>query len=190
MVFHWSLSDSKSPQISRTLLSFLAVLNNAVVWMISTRPPTAKSSSPFSNPLVTVPNTPITIGIIVTCIFFFLLLLLLLLFNFQYYFQFLTALRRIFTQDLAWGKVGIICILYIYIVCCVFWGDIFLSHWKYSPKKMKSSTTCNILYFIKAETARDLGKMCLSVPYWNQISVKANKWQLLNRNNYLKSYNY
>ena len=69
MVFHWSLSDSKSPQVSRTLLSILAVLNNAVVWMVSTRPPTSKSSSPFSNPLVTVPNAPITIGIIVTCMF-------------------------------------------------------------------------------------------------------------------------
>ena len=32
MVFHWSLSDSKSPQVSRTLLNILAVLNNAVVW--------------------------------------------------------------------------------------------------------------------------------------------------------------
>ena len=30
---------------------------------------TSKSSSPFSNPLVTVPNAPITIGIIVTCMF-------------------------------------------------------------------------------------------------------------------------
>ena len=69
MVFHWSLSDSKSPQISRTLLSILAVLKNAVVWMVSIRPPTSKSSSPFSNPLVTVPNAPITIGIIVTCMF-------------------------------------------------------------------------------------------------------------------------
>ena len=69
MVFHWSLSDSKSPQVSRTLLSILAVLNNAVVWMVSTRPPTSKSSSPFINPLVTVPNAPITIGIIVTCMF-------------------------------------------------------------------------------------------------------------------------
>ena len=48
MVFHWSLSESKSPQVSRTLLSILAVLNNAVVWMVSTRPPTTKSSSPFS----------------------------------------------------------------------------------------------------------------------------------------------
>ena len=68
MVFHWSLSDSKPPQVSRTLLGILAVLNNAVVWMVST-PPTSKSSSPFSNPLVTVPNAPITIGIIVTCMF-------------------------------------------------------------------------------------------------------------------------
>ena len=33
MVFHWSLSNSKSPQ------SILAVLNNVVVWMVSTRPP-------------------------------------------------------------------------------------------------------------------------------------------------------
>ena len=69
MVFHWSLSDSKSPQVSRTLLSILAVLNNAVVWMVSTRPPTSKSSSLFNNPLVTVLNAPITIGIIVICMF-------------------------------------------------------------------------------------------------------------------------
>ena len=69
MVFHWSLSNSKSPQVSRTLLSILAVLNNAVVWMVSTRPPTSKSSSPFNNPFVTVPKAPITIGIIVTFMF-------------------------------------------------------------------------------------------------------------------------
>ena len=42
MVFHWSLSDSKSPQVSRTLHSILAVLNNVVVWMVSTRSPTSK----------------------------------------------------------------------------------------------------------------------------------------------------
>ena len=69
MVFHWSLSDSRSPQISRTLLSILAVFNNVVVWMVTTRPPTSKSYSPFSNPLVTVPNAPIIIGIIVACMF-------------------------------------------------------------------------------------------------------------------------
>ena len=66
MVLHWRLSDSKSLQVSRTLLSILVILKNAVVWMVSTRPPTSKSASPFNNPLVTVPNAPITIGIIVT----------------------------------------------------------------------------------------------------------------------------
>ena len=65
---HWSLSDSKSPTVSRTLPSILAVLYS-VVRMVSTRPPTAKSSSPFSNPLITVSKAPITIGIIVICIF-------------------------------------------------------------------------------------------------------------------------
>ena len=69
MDFHWSLSDSKSPQVFWTLLSIVAVLNNAVVWMVSTRPPTSKSSIPFNNPLVTVPKAPITIGIIVTFMF-------------------------------------------------------------------------------------------------------------------------
>ena len=68
MVFHWSLSDCKSTQVSTTLLSILAVLNN-VVWMVSTRPPTSKSSSPFNNLLVTVPKAPITICIIVTFLF-------------------------------------------------------------------------------------------------------------------------
>ena len=67
--FFTGVSDIKSPQVSRILLSILAVLNNVVVWMVSTRPPTSKFSSPFSNPLVTVPNAPITIGIIVTCMF-------------------------------------------------------------------------------------------------------------------------
>ena len=69
MVFHWRLSESKSPQVSRTLLSILDVFNNAVVWMVSTRPPTSKSSRPFNNPLVIVPKAPITIRIIVTFIF-------------------------------------------------------------------------------------------------------------------------
>ena len=66
MVFHWRLSDNMSPKVSRTLLSILAIFNNAVVWMVSTRPPISKSSRPFNNPLVAVPKAPIKIGIIVT----------------------------------------------------------------------------------------------------------------------------
>ena len=97
MAFHWSLSDSKSPQVSRTLLSILAVLNNAVVWMVSTRPPTSKSFSPFNNPFVTVPKAPITIGIIFTFMFhsFFQFSseveVLILLFSF---FQFYSVVNR------------------------------------------------------------------------------------------------
>ena len=69
MAFHWSLSDPKSPQVSRTLFGILAVLYNAIVWMVSFSPPTSKSSSPFNSPLVTVPNTKIKISIIVTFMF-------------------------------------------------------------------------------------------------------------------------
>ena len=68
-VFHWNLSDSKSPQVTRTLLSILADLNIAVVWMVSTCPPSSKLSSPFINTSVTVPRTPITIRIIVIFMF-------------------------------------------------------------------------------------------------------------------------
>ena len=50
MVPHWNMSDSKSPQVSRTLLCILAVLSNAVIWIVSTRPPNSKSSRPFYNP--------------------------------------------------------------------------------------------------------------------------------------------
>ena len=69
MVFHWSLSDSTSPQVSRTRLRILAVLSNAVVLIVSTRPPTSKSFRTFNNPLVIVPKAAITIVTIVTFMF-------------------------------------------------------------------------------------------------------------------------
>ena len=69
MGFHWSLSDRKSPQFSRTFLSILANLTNAVVWMVAFRPVISKSSSPFINPLVTVSKAPIISCINVTFMF-------------------------------------------------------------------------------------------------------------------------
>ena len=63
MVFHRNLSDSKSPQVSRTLLSILADLNSAVVWMVSSRLLISKSSSPRTSLLVNVRSVPITIDI-------------------------------------------------------------------------------------------------------------------------------
>ena len=94
MVFHWSLSECKSPQVSRTFLSILAVLNNVLVWMVSTHLLISWFSSPFINPLVTVPIG--TIGIILTFIFHFFQFLskvpvLILLFTF---FQFYSVVNR------------------------------------------------------------------------------------------------
>ena len=66
MVFHGSFNDSKSLRVSRTLLSILADLNNAVIWMVFIPPVISKSSCPCIIPLVTVPRTSITIGITVT----------------------------------------------------------------------------------------------------------------------------
>ena len=69
MIFYRSLSDSKSPQVSRALLSILADFNYSILWTVSTRPVISKSSRPGTYPLVTVPRTSITIGIIVTFMF-------------------------------------------------------------------------------------------------------------------------
>ena len=45
-------------------LRILAILSNAVIWIVS-----SNSSRPFNNPLVIVPKAPITIGTIVTFMF-------------------------------------------------------------------------------------------------------------------------
>ena len=70
MTFHWSLSDSKSPKVSRALLSFLINLYNAVVCIKSILPLISNSSSLFSRPLRIVPSMPTTIGITITFMFY------------------------------------------------------------------------------------------------------------------------
>ena len=75
VVSRWNLSLSKSPQVSRILLSILADLTNAVVWMVATRPLISKSSSSFTNPLGIVPTAPFTTGITVTFHIFLVLLI-------------------------------------------------------------------------------------------------------------------
>ena len=59
LVFDWK-------QISRTLLSILTDLNNAVIWMVSTCPMISKCSRPITNPLGIVPSAQITSDITVT----------------------------------------------------------------------------------------------------------------------------
>ena len=56
----------RSPGLFSVFWPFSIML---LFWMVSTRPPTSKSSRPFYNPLVTVPKAPITTGIIVTFVF-------------------------------------------------------------------------------------------------------------------------
>ena len=68
-VLRKSLCDSKSVQVSRTLLSILTNLNNAVVWIIFIRPLIFNSSSPLTKPLEIVLSALITIGITVTFMF-------------------------------------------------------------------------------------------------------------------------
>ena len=70
MVFHGSLSDTRTPQVSKNFLCILAVLNNAGIQIVSTCLPTSKSSSPFNNSFVTIPKAPITIGMILTRMFY------------------------------------------------------------------------------------------------------------------------
>ena len=76
MVFYRSLSDSKSPQTSRTLLSILAGLNNDVVFMVSILPINSSSFSLFSNQLEIVLSAQTTFGSTVILMFhcFFLVL--------------------------------------------------------------------------------------------------------------------
>ena len=75
--FHTSICWWSSIEVWATLslfrspgFSIRASLNNAVVWMVSTRPLITKSSSSFTNHLGIVPSVPITVGITVTFMFF------------------------------------------------------------------------------------------------------------------------
>ena len=68
MVSHWSLSDSKLPQIFGRLFSILAKLNYPQIWMFFTCP-IFKSSSPLFKRLGMIPIVPITIGLTVSHLF-------------------------------------------------------------------------------------------------------------------------
>ena len=109
MVFHWGLSDSKSPQVSRTLLSILAVLGNAVILDSLYRPPTSKFSRPINNPLVIVPKALITIGIIVTLqilFFLFIIIIVIIIITIHSLELFTSALVDGFSLESEWQQVS------------------------------------------------------------------------------------
>ena len=122
IVFHWSLSDRKFSQVSRTLLSILADLNNVVVWMVLILPSISNSCRPLSKSLGTVPSALITIGIIIALMFYTLRISLarskflsfFLVFSFCFHsFAFFSFLRGIFCCQLSlviercWVKLSI-----------------------------------------------------------------------------------
>ena len=78
--FYWSLSDVKSLQVSRILLSILADFNNAVVCVVSTLPLISYFVFLFSKSFGAVPSAPTAIGVILVSQLFQLSAVLLLLF--------------------------------------------------------------------------------------------------------------
>ena len=65
------LSDNKSPQVTKILLSIQANLDTAVFWMASIFPKIANSSSLYSKPLGTIPSASPTTCTAVTLMFQF-----------------------------------------------------------------------------------------------------------------------
>ena len=136
MVFPWSLSDSNFSQVSRTLFSILADLNNAVVWMVSTRPLISKSSSPSINLLVTVPNYNWYYRHFHVPFFFFRSLAILRhlsLFSLSFNFTFWLAET---TKSTIWPVLFIFCWLSFGLVVWPTLGDEFLLQ---NPKKVCAS---------------------------------------------------
>ena len=68
MVFHWSLGDRKSSQVSGTLLSMLADLNNAV-WISTVHSPISNSSHDLTKSLQILPSASVEICTNVTLVF-------------------------------------------------------------------------------------------------------------------------
>ena len=161
MVFHWSLSKCKSPQVSTTLLSILAVFNNAVVWMVSSRPPNFKSSSPFHNPLVTVPKVPLTIGIIVTFMFH-------RFFNSLTRSKYLTFFLHSFSFILWSARTAkSITLQILFFFCWLLWGGVFWPRLG-NPSVYQSPIGVYVCYF--------LGKLldcAYTICSYGQISILA-----------------
>ena len=65
MIFYWSLRDSESPQVSRTLISIQDDFSSALVWMVSIFPVIFSYPRLLSQPF----RAPTTIAITVTFIF-------------------------------------------------------------------------------------------------------------------------
>ena len=99
--------------------------------MVFTRPLISESFSPFTNTLEIVSSVPTTIPNIITFSDYYYYhwiskgFIYLLLLNF---FRFLKVFRRVFTQDLAWRKIVIICSLCSSVVFFLLFFYTFFCH--------------------------------------------------------------
>ena len=153
MVFQWRLRYSKSPHIYRTLHSIQAVLNNVVVWMFSTRPPTSNPPVSFSNPLVTVPNALITNGIIVTCMFH-------IFFNSLARSRYLSFFSHSFSFILWSAGTAKSTILQVLFFCWLLFGLVFWPRLGY-PSLCQSPVGVYVFYFL----GQVLGCPCIICSY-------------------------
>ena len=69
MVFYWSPSDNKSPQVFNTLLSILANFNNAAFWTVSACALIQTPLAPLPGLWGSIPSATNTTGITVTFMF-------------------------------------------------------------------------------------------------------------------------
>ena len=106
-VFYWSLNDSMSLEVSRTLLSILVDLNNAFVWMVLILLLISSFFSLYSKFLDSDPRAPSTVGITVTFMFysFFFSSLSRPKYMFIFWFSFIFTRRSAGTAKSIWWQV-------------------------------------------------------------------------------------
>ena len=180
MVFHRSLRNSKSSQVSMTPLSILANLNNAVVLIVSPRSLISKSFNLCTNPLVTVQRAPITIGITVPPVFFNsqarsrYLSFILLSFNFTLWFA------RSLCSSFSWTDSGL-CIFHLFI-----WSNISFLHssqWITLPTQsclVSYSFSANLLHsFIRRLILSSLSPHNLHLLFCCVLSILVLIWLVL-----------
>ena len=145
--FHWILSGSRYPQVSRTLLSIVDDLSNVIVWMVSHHPLTSKSFSPSSNPLVTLPSSSVAIGITVT-------------YMFHIFFPFSSKVQVLLSFSLSssfslWSSETAKSTIRLILFCCLYslglvvwptWSDPFISQNAIISHRL---SVCNLLTYLK-----------------------------------------
>ena len=91
MIFHWSLSDSKSPQVSKSRPIIQDDLCDAVVWRISALRPIKNTFIPLTKSLVAVPRAPI---ITVTFYYYYYYYYYLLIYIYAYIYIYMSGRER------------------------------------------------------------------------------------------------